>query len=108
MKENAPVCIKQKKAEKRLLRERWQQTRYSADKTILNRAIRDLKEMLNEAERRGFQEYLESLGANEASDYSLWESTWKLKRLHQLTTLSITDERNNKFARNDKEKAFQP
>lgn len=103
IKETIPHIIKQKITEKRALRKTWQETRYPPDKTKLNKATKRLKEMISQTKNKGIQLYLENLSASEASDYSLWKATKKLKS-PQVSIPPIKDE-NNKWARNDKEKA---
>lgn len=103
IKESVPSIIKQKVAEKRKLKKRWQVTRYPTDKSNLNRATRELKETMAEMENQKFQNYLENLTATQATDYSLWKATRNMKR-PQLSIPPIKDD-NNKWARSDSEKA---
>lgn len=99
-----PKSIKDKIAEKRKLRKRWQITRAPNDKTLLNQASKQLKNQLNMLKNESIQDYLSNLSATEASDYSLWKATRKLKN-PQLTIPPIRDEF-GKWARSNKDKAF--
>ena len=62
--------IKQKITEKRKLRKRWQNTRSPQDKAALNKAVKELKQLLYE-EKQAIQTYLANLSARDATDYSL-------------------------------------
>ena len=75
-----PQTIKQKILDKRKLRKRWQTTRSPQDKANLNKAIRELKELLNGHKQQAIQTYLEGLTTTDASDYSLWKATKRLQR----------------------------
>jgi hypothetical protein len=72
--------IKQKILEKRKIRKRWQNTRSPQDKTKLNKAVKELKQLLNDAKQEAIQTYLESLTVTEATEYSLWKATKRLKQ----------------------------
>jgi len=77
---NVNTCaptIKQKILDKRKLRNRWQNTRSPQDKGKLNKAVNELKELLNDHKQKAIQTYLESLTATE---YSLWKATKRLQR----------------------------
>lgn len=89
--------------EKRRLRKRFQQTRSPADKAILNRAIKNLKTALEKDRDEGLQYYLERLTPTEATDYSLWKATKKLKS-PQAAQHPIR-RNNGNWARSDKEKS---
>jgi len=67
-------------AEKRRLRKQWQCSRCPDIKSRLNRAIKDLKRLLDAERNNGVQKYLQGLDATAASDYSLWKATRKLKQ----------------------------
>ena len=75
----APM-IKQKIIDKRQLRKRWQNFRSPQDKAKLNKAATELKQLLLDHKQQAIQTYLESLSASEATDYSLWKATKRLKR----------------------------
>ena len=75
-----PQTIKQKILDKRKLRKRWQTTRSPQDKATLNKAVRELKQLLNDHKQKAIQTYLEGLTATDASDYSLWKATKRLQR----------------------------
>ena len=72
--------IKQKITEKRKLRKRWQNTRSPQDKAALNKAIKELKQLLHEEKQQAIQTYLANLTATDATDYSLWKATKRLKQ----------------------------
>jgi len=72
--------IKQKIAEKRKLRKRWQTTRSPQDKTAFNKAVNELKQLLYEEKQQAIQTYLTTLTASDATDYSLWKATKRLKQ----------------------------
>jgi len=74
------LALKQKILDKRRLRRRWQHTRSPKDKANLNKATNELKILLNNYKQQAMQTYLESLTPTEATDYSLWKATKRLKR----------------------------
>lgn len=74
-----PIHIKRMVAEKRRLRRIWQNTRHPADKTRLNRAIRNLKQELLLVKNSWFDQYTQSLSPTKATNYSLWKATKYLK-----------------------------
>lgn len=96
--------IIEKIAEKRRLRKRWQITRAPNDKLILNHATKEIKKILQEEKNKSVQDYLEGLSPTEATDYSLWKATKKLKQPQQY--IAPIKDSTNKWARNDKEKAY--
>lgn len=102
-RENYPVFVKKKIAEKRRLRRIWQNSRNALDKNRLNRATRELKSMLTELRNEWFCEFTQGLSATKATEYSLWKATKHLKRPKQ----HIPPIRNNdgSWARNNEEKA---
>jgi len=69
--------IKQKILKRSQLRHRWQNTRSPQDKAKLNKAVNELKQLLNDQKQKVVQTYLGNLSATE---YSLWKATKKLKR----------------------------
>ncbi len=66
--------------EKRKIRRQWQVSRSPLLKTKLNKAIKELKNALSEERNENLSNYLCELSATEATDYSLWKATKKLKR----------------------------
>ena len=68
--------IKHKILEKRKMRKWWQNTSSPQDKAKLNKAV---KELLNDKKQKAIQTYLENLTATEATKYSLWRATKRLK-----------------------------
>ena len=97
-----PIIIKEKIAEKRKIRRQWQR-RTPENKRLLNRAILQLKELLNSNKNQEIQDYLKNLTPTEATEYSLWKATKKLKQ-PQNTNPPIRTPQGG-WARNNKEKA---
>lgn len=64
---------------KRNLRKKWQSTRSLEIKTKL-KTIKEIHDMLNNEKEQAIEHYLRGLSAIEATDYSLWKATKKLKR----------------------------
>ena len=54
------LTIKQKILDKRKLRKRWQNSRLPHDKAKLNKAVNELKQLLNDHKQKAIQTYLES------------------------------------------------
>lgn len=77
---NYPIYIKRKIAEKRRLRRIWQNSRNPIDKTNFNRATQELKRLLYRIKNQWFEDYTQSLSPTEATDYSLWKATKRMKR----------------------------
>lgn len=102
-KNKCPIIIKQKIAEKRKLRQRWQNTRMEADKKMYNKAAKDLKKLLLALKNQYFQEYLEGLSPTETTDYSLWKATRRIKRPRQ--HIPPIRRKDGTWARNNEEKA---
>lgn len=89
--------------EKRAARKRWQITRHPIDKSKFNKAVRQLRKLLDEERNTGLQTYLRNLTPLQATDYNLWKATKKLKQpqaYHQ--PIRTTD---GNWARTDLEKA---
>lgn len=103
VKEKCPIVVKEKILEKRKLRKKWQITRTENDKKKFNKSAKELKQLLMQIKNQSIQEYLSSLSASEATDYSLWKATRKLKR-PQVSLPPIKDQ-NDKWARSSTEKA---
>jgi hypothetical protein len=72
--------IKQKIVEKTKLRKRWQTTRSQQEKTAFNKAVNELKHLLYEETQQAIQTYLSTLTAVDATNYSLWKATKRLKQ----------------------------
>lgn len=77
-----PVEIHVKIEKKRKARKRWQQTRYPAYKTILNRLTHELIAAIKKHKQKSISGYLKKFSADKANDYSLWKATRKIKRLN--------------------------
>jgi hypothetical protein len=72
---HGPPLIRQRLEEKRQLRKRWQHTKTPENKRLLNRAIRDLKQLLHRHRNDCVQTFLQSLTPNVSIDYSLRPET---------------------------------
>ncbi len=66
-----PLHIKQKIAEKRRLRRVWQYSRNRIDKTNLNRASQQLKQLLKDIKNQWFEEFPSSLNQFQDTNHSL-------------------------------------
>lgn len=105
-KDQAGECsllIKQKITEKRNMRKQWQLSRDPKAKTKLNRAVKELKQLLDESKNENIRTYLNELTPTSATDYSLWKATKRLKQ-PQISIPPIKMENGN-WARNELEKA---
>ena len=101
--EELPTTIKQKLAEKRRARKRWQLTRTPQDKQHYNKTAKELKRLLQTLKNEGFQTYLQELTATKDTDYSLWKATRKIKQhQYQIPPIRIN---HNTWARTDRQKA---
>lgn len=102
-KDFTPGHVKEMIAEKRRLRKRYKATRSPVDKKILNRAIAELKVLLQKIENEQTEEFLSQLSPTQNTDHSLWRATKYLKR----PTIHVPPLRNedNTWARSDEEKA---
>ncbi|CAK1588943.1 unnamed protein product [Parnassius mnemosyne] len=77
-----PSDIKIQIIEKRRLRRVWHNSRHPEDKTALNKAIKDLKDIMIKANNTSTESFLESLTATSATNYSLYRAC---KHLNQPT-----------------------
>lgn len=100
---NIPLEIKEKVLEKRRLRRVWHQSRHKSDKTALNKAIKELKEMLDDVNNKTLQSKLQNLTATASSEYALWKFTKNFNRPQQFKSAIRTD--GGGWARTGKEKA---
>lgn len=100
---NYPKHVRDKIAEKRQARRKWQYTRNPNDKRILNKLTKDVKNLLREITNKKFHDYINSLSPNSENDYSLWKATKKLKRPKQ--THPPIRKADGSWARSEKEKA---
>ncbi|KAL0271857.1 UNVERIFIED_CONTAM: hypothetical protein PYX00_008819 [Menopon gallinae] len=71
--------IQNKIHEKRRLRKNWQLTRLPADKTRLNRIIKELRTLIQTDRARRTSDYLSRLSPNAPSSHDLWKATRRLK-----------------------------
>jgi hypothetical protein len=76
--EDLPALLRGKIINKRKIRKLWQTTRAHKQKTQLNQATRELKQLLHEHKNMKIQNYLSNLTPTEATDYSLWNKTNKI------------------------------
>lgn len=70
-----PQEIRAKILEKRKLRRIWQTSRHPADKSKLNKAIVELKQIIQNCSNELLQTQLEGLSATKSTNYSLWKVT---------------------------------
>lgn len=91
-------------SEKRKLRKKFQQTRSPTDKANFNKAIKLLKQTIIAENDKAVQSYLQNLTPTEATDYSLWKATKKLKA--NTRAQPPIRKNNGVWARSDEEKAI--
>lgn len=103
LNKDIPKKIQHLLQEKRNLRREWQKSRSPIAKWKLNRSLKNLKQALIDDKNDSIETYLNELTATEATDYSLWKATKKLKQ----PTSSSPPIRlpNGNWARKDDEKA---
>ena len=77
---NYPIEIREKVAEKRKARKKWQTSRYPADKTVWNRLTHELTLAIKEHKQESIGEFLRELTADKTTDYSLWKMMKKIER----------------------------
>lgn len=101
--EEIPIIVRDKIAAKRKLRKIWQRSQAPGDKNKLNRATRELKNLLINLKRQSIQDYLKDLSPSEASDYSLFKATKKINQpQQQVSAIRLAD---GNWARTSEEKA---
>jgi len=95
--------VRNKIAEKRKFRKRWQMTRDPRLKTELNCISSDLRRTILNIKQQTIEAYLQGLTDDASTDYSLWKATKHLNR----PTMSIPPLRKQErtWAKDDKEKA---
>lgn len=98
------IYITNKIKNKRKLRKRWQTTKSPEDKHNLNKAIKELKHILNDEHNKNINSYLSNLSATPSSNYSLWKATKSIK--HQIIHSPALKMTNGNWARKDEEKAL--
>lgn len=102
-KDDNPIIVKEKIIIKRRLRKKWQNHRTKINKRNYNRAASELKKLLQRIRNQNVQEHLEKLTPTEATDYSLWRATRKMKRpIQQIPPLR---DNTGTWARSNNEKA---
>ncbi|GBP32405.1 Probable RNA-directed DNA polymerase from transposon X-element [Eumeta japonica] len=97
-----PLVVKKKVAEKRRLRRVWQLSHRASDKTKLNRAIKELKNLLAETTNDMIKKRLEKMSPNGHGAYNLWKAT---KSLPQPQQCSPPIRSGSTWARTDQEKS---
>lgn len=97
-----PNEIKQKIAEKRRLRRIWQQTRHPHDRTLFNRAIKELRKTLHEVNAAAMKNRLQNISSTGKGVYSLWNATKSLNKSQKHSPPLKTP---CSWARTDSEKA---
>ncbi|CAG4981135.1 unnamed protein product [Colias eurytheme] len=97
-----PLELREKISEKRRLRRVWQLSRNSEDKKLLNKAIKDLKNLLHVTANDSVKQRLEKMSPNAHGIHSLWQAT---KNLPQPQQCSPPIRNGNTWARTDAEKA---
>jgi hypothetical protein len=70
-----PLAIREKIKEKRRLRRIWQQSHRSTDKTKLNRAIKELKDLLADSVNESVRQRLVNITPNGRGAHNLWKAT---------------------------------
>ncbi|GBP27067.1 RNA-directed DNA polymerase from mobile element jockey [Eumeta japonica] len=85
-----PRSIVEKVRERRKLRSEWHRTRYPIDKTRLNKATKQLKDMIKEHENSCLQSHLSHLTADKDTNYSLWRATKTSNDLKSCSTFEET------------------
>jgi hypothetical protein len=98
-----PQEIREKIAQKRKIRKRWQMTQDLRISTELNCITQDLRRTILETKQRSIEAYLREISDDSSTEYSLWKATKRLKR----PTINIPPVRkqDRAWARNNKEKA---
>lgn len=66
--------------EKRNLRKTWQRNRNPRTKQLLNKATKDLREMLNDCHNDLIGENIERINSSQYDEYLLWKATKYIKR----------------------------
>lgn len=98
-----PPNVREMIAQKRRLRKRWQQSRSPVDKTRLNKMTHELSLEIKKYKNESFNNYLEGLNNEKASDYSLWKSTKNIKRpIQQISPIHML---NGNWAKTNGQKA---
>ena len=97
-----PLEVRDRIANKRKLRKRWQLTRDPRIKTELNRVTQDLRRTILAIKQQSIAAYLQDLTDDASTDYSLWKATKRLKRpVRSIPPLRKLD---RTWAKDDKEK----
>jgi hypothetical protein len=81
-----PIFSKPKLAEKRRLRKEWYRTRTPTSKTLFNRAMHDLKQLIHHHKNANIQKFLHGLTPMASTDHSLWKINKKLETVTQPST----------------------
>jgi hypothetical protein len=100
---SCPIILQEKIAEKRKIRKRWQQNRTPENKRQLNKATKELKNLMVQLKNENIQKHLEQLTATERTEYSLWKALKHIKKPR--TFLPPIKKPNGDWAKTDQEKA---
>jgi hypothetical protein len=98
-----PIQTKQKILEKRRLRKAWHHFGASESKIVLNKATRELKQLLNTKKNDSIRTPLQGPTPTDSNDYSLWKVTKKIKQITKCSPPLTTSQ--GPWARNNAEKA---
>jgi hypothetical protein len=80
-----PLFIKRKLLEKRRLRRIWLRFRSPHIKRKLNKATRELKQLLSDNCNASFQHYIQNLSPAPSTDYFLWKVVKRMKHAPSLS-----------------------
>ena len=98
-----PQVILDKIRGKRKAKATWQKQRTRENKQILNKLTKELKIKIREHHNIEFTKFIESLSANENTNYSLWKTTKRIKKpIKQVPAIRKED---NTWARSNEEQA---
>lgn len=101
--QNCTDIIREAVANKRKIRKIWMSTKSPRDKERFNSAAKNLKEMIQKQKNNEIEKYLCNLTATDATEYSLWKATSKIRRTQEnIPPIRKTD---GSWARDDAEKA---
>lgn len=98
-----PAAIIQLVKKKSIIRSLWQQTRYLAYKTELNKISKLLRPIITKSKEKMLGSFLEKLNSNETGSSSLWKTT-KYVKYSSNSTLPTT-KADGTWARTNKERA---
>lgn len=91
--------------EKRKQRQKWQRTRFPADKTLLNNLTKRLSREIQNFRDESMRKYLSELTCDRTTDYSLWKATKHIKK--PITQIPPIKEENGQWAVNNNQKVIR-